>query len=176
MMRKNEIIYSDYHGALYHIEANKDVELTIFIVDDDPFYLKLLKTQLARNPKFEIFTFASGESCLNALELKPDLIILDYHLDGQHAFLKKGDVIAEEIKKLSPKTETIIISSDHKLALVDELNRPNILFKDSFVKEKVQTKFIDILKIRKLKWIREAIFPLLILTFLFTCIIIYLKT
>ena len=112
-MKREEKILSDYYGALYHIKENKDKDLTIFLVDDDQFYLNLLEKQLSKNPNFEIFTFNTGEKCLNSLELKPDLIILDYHLDGKHSYAKKGDIIAKEIKKKLPKTETIIISSDN---------------------------------------------------------------
>ena len=174
-MKHEEKILTDYYGALYYIKKNKDNELTIFIVDDDSFYLRLLEKQLSKNPKFEIFTFSSGEKCLNALQLNPDLVILDYHLDGKQSYPKNGDVIAKEIKKILPNTETIIISSDHKLALVDELNQPTVLFKDGFVKEKIQLMFLNILKKRKDKWLQNAIFPALILTFLLICIIIYFK-
>ncbi|MBL4668307.1 MAG: response regulator [Flavobacteriales bacterium] len=174
-MKHEEKILTDYYGALYYIKENKDNELTIFIVDDDLFYLHLLEKELSKNSKFEIFTFTTGEQCLNALQLNPDLVILDYHLDGKQSYPKNGDVIAKEIKKRLPKTETIIISSDHKLALVGELNRPTILFKDGFVKEKIQSMFLNILKKRKDQWLQNAIFPTLILSFLLICIIIYLK-
>ncbi len=174
-MKHEEKILSDYYGALYYIKENKDNVLTIFIVDDDPFYLNLLEKQLSKNRKFEIFTFTNGEKCLNALQLTPDLVILDYHLDGRQSYPKNGDLIAQEIKKRLPETETIIISSDHKLALVDELNHPTVLFKDGFVKEKIQSIFFKIIKRRKNEWLKNAIFPTLILTFLLIFIIIYLK-
>ena len=38
-MSHTDIIYSDYHGALVFIEENKDIELRVFIVDDDDFFL-----------------------------------------------------------------------------------------------------------------------------------------
>jgi len=174
-MKHDEKILADYYGALYYIKENKDNELTIFVVDDDEFYLKLLEAQLSKNPKFEVFTFPSGDKCLESLKLNPDLVILDYHLDGVKANQKKGDEIAIEIKKNLPKAEIIIISSDHKLALVDELSQPKILFKDGFVKDKIHSVFSDIRSSRKRDSMRNAIFPTLLLSIILTFIIIYFK-
>ena len=177
-MEREEKILSDYHGALYHIKGNKNKDLTIFLVDDDLFYLNLLEKQLSKNPKFEIFTFSTGEKCLNSLELKPDLVILDYHLDGKYSYAKKGNIIAKEIKKSLPQTETIIISSDHKLPFIEQLKditQRSIFFKDSFVIEKIQSKFLNILKKRKEKWLQQAIFPSLLITIILISIIIYIK-
>jgi DNA-binding NtrC family response regulator len=60
----------------------KNEKLNIFLVDDDALYLKSLEIEFFNNADFEIKTFLSGELCLENLSLNPDIIILDYHLDG----------------------------------------------------------------------------------------------
>jgi len=177
IMKQENTLFQDYHGALYYISKNKDKMLTIFIVDDDIFYLKLLQKELSENSLFSIHTFSKGEDCLNYLSLSPNLIILDYHLDGQHSYAKNGAIIAKEINERLPNTETIIISSDHKLSFVDKLKETNttVFFKDSFVYKKIETTFFSILKKRKEKWIQHAIFPSLVITTLIITLIIYLN-
>lgn len=65
---KTHTIIQDYYGATNFIELNNDENLTIFIIDDNKVYLQLLKHSLKRK-NFTILTFATGEECLNYLEL-----------------------------------------------------------------------------------------------------------
>lgn len=125
-------IVKDYYGASYFIEKNKDRDLIVFIVDDNIPYLNLLKKLLER-PNFSVYTFSTGEECLEYLQLDPDLVILDYHLDGVNPYAMKGDRIAELIEQKVPNVEIIMISSDNKFNLISELhlsNVRNIIYKD----------------------------------------------
>jgi DNA-binding NtrC family response regulator len=60
----------------------KNEKIKLFLVDDDALFLKSLEIEFLDNADFEIKTFLSGELCLENLSLNPDIIILDYHLDG----------------------------------------------------------------------------------------------
>jgi two-component system, OmpR family, response regulator len=60
----------------------KNEKIKLFLVDDDALFLKSLEIEFLNNADFEIKTFLSGELCLENLSLNPDIIILDYHLDG----------------------------------------------------------------------------------------------
>ena len=60
---------------------NKD-KLKLFLVDDDIVFLKSLEIQFLQHGDFEIETYVTGELCIAALDHEPDVIILDYHLDG----------------------------------------------------------------------------------------------
>jgi two-component system, OmpR family, response regulator len=60
----------------------KNEKIKLFLVDDDALFLKSLEIEFLENADFEIKTFLSGELCLENLSLNPDIIILDYHLDG----------------------------------------------------------------------------------------------
>jgi DNA-binding NarL/FixJ family response regulator len=171
-----EEIITDYHGGAYYFEENKEKELTIFIVDDDPFYLNLLVAQISKNEKFEIFTFPTGEECLNALQLKPDLVILDYHLDSVTPYAKKGDEIAEQIKSRMPKAEILMMSSDHKLPFIKKLkeeNQSKIFYKDGYIKEKAEGILARIASKRKGGWLNDGIFffmcgvTVIIITFIY---------
>lgn len=125
-------IVKDYYGASYFIEKNKDKDLIVFIVDDNLPYLNLLKKLLER-PNFSVFTFSTGEECLEYLQLEPDLVILDYHLDGVNPYAMKGDRVAEIIEQKVPNVEIIMISSDNKFNLISELhlsNAKNVIYKD----------------------------------------------
>lgn len=130
-MRTKNIV-KDYYGASYFIDKNKDKDLIVFIVDDNIPYLNLLKKLLER-PNFSIFTFSTGEECLEYLQLEPDLVILDYHLDGVNPYAMKGDRVAELIEQKVPSVEIIMISSDNKFNLISELhlsNTKNVIYKD----------------------------------------------
>jgi len=54
---------------------------TIFLVDDDKFYLNLYEKWLLNLGYTNIHKFEYGMDCIENLNLKPDLIILDYCMD-----------------------------------------------------------------------------------------------
>ncbi len=155
---KTDMIIQDYYGASYFLEANADKHLVVFLVDDNKIYLNLLKN-LVKTKNVTVHTFTSGEEALECLSLKPDLVIIDYHLDGINPKAKKGDVIAEMIHEKNPTTEIILISSDQKFKLLMELKSSvakNIIYKDKKAPELVRTKVYglsiqksDLLKYRK---------------------------
>lgn len=155
-MKTKTTIFQDYYGAFYYLESNEKKELIIFIVDDNDFYLQLLKAQLNKNEKFAIYTFSSGEECLNYLDLNPDIVIIDYHLDGTHSHFQKGDVIAQNIRRRLPEAEIIIISSDHELALTQK-NELKFLFKDAHIKDKVESTFVNINNSRTFQKLRNVV-------------------
>ena len=60
----------------------KNEKIKLFLVDDDTVFLKLLEIELLEQADFTIETFATGELCVTNLTHTPDVIILDYFLDG----------------------------------------------------------------------------------------------
>ncbi len=60
---------------------NKE-KIKLFLVDDDAVFLKSLELEFLDHADFVIETFATGELCLKKLSFNPDVIILDYQLDG----------------------------------------------------------------------------------------------
>lgn len=173
---KTETIIQDYYGAKYFIEENKDEELIVFIVDDNKVFLKLLENALKR-PSFSVYPFTTGEECLDFMRLKPDLVLLDYHLDGVNPYVKKGDVIYKLIKELSPETEIIMISSDNKFNLIAGLHltqAKSLIYKDNTIISKLKGKIDSLLALKedqkffkKIRFIKKGILALLVMLFVF---------
>lgn len=55
-------------------------QFKIFVVEDDPWYRKIMYHYLTLNPENEVSLFATGRDLLNLLYLKPDLLCIDFHL------------------------------------------------------------------------------------------------
>ncbi|MES2587341.1 MAG: response regulator [Bacteroidota bacterium] len=106
-------------------------KLNLFIVDDDRLMTTTLKHFL--DTKFgndiTISTFSNGESCLEKVDKTTDIVLLDYMLEG-----KNGLEILKLIKKINPKTEVIMLSSNEDIALAIDSFRAGA--KDYVVKGK----------------------------------------
>ncbi len=87
----------------------------IFLVDDDELFLKSLEIDFREHNDYIVETFSSGELCLKNLEHKPDVVILDYHLDGINKNAMNGLQTLDEIKIHNPDISVIILSSQDKI-------------------------------------------------------------
>lgn len=92
-----------------------EIKIKLFLVDDDAVYLKLLEIELLNNADFTIETFASGELCMENLSHNPDVIILDYHLDGINKNAMNGIEILDKIKAFNPDIPVVMLSSQDKI-------------------------------------------------------------
>ncbi|MDZ4664042.1 MAG: SpoIIE family protein phosphatase [Bacteroidota bacterium] len=86
----------------------------IFLVDDDPIFLKVLETQFTERAHHIIKTFSTGEECLRNLSKKPDLIFLDYYLHPEDPSLN-GLIILDKIKAADPEIQVIMLSSQDQI-------------------------------------------------------------
>lgn len=85
---------------------------TIFIVDDEPLLLKMLTDYLnSRDSELNIRSFATGEACLNHLNEKPEMVILDYYLNSKEMNAADGIDILKEIKKNEKSLPVIMLSA-----------------------------------------------------------------
>ena len=89
--------------------------IKLFLVDDDALYLKQLEIELKQHADFEIETFATGELCLASLTKGPDVIILDYHLDGIDKTAMNGMDTLDKIKAFNSDIPVIMLSSQDKI-------------------------------------------------------------
>ncbi len=97
---------------------DKDNKIVLFLVDDDALFLKSLEIEFLEHPKFAVETFATGELCLDGLSIKsnkPEIIILDYHLDGINRNAMNGMETLDKIKAKDPKIPVIMLSSQDKI-------------------------------------------------------------
>lgn len=88
---------------------------TLFLVDDDPLYLRSLEIEFANQQLYQIKTFATGELCIEKLNEKPMLVILDYHLNGINPDAINGVETLKLIKKINLNIPVIMLSSQDKI-------------------------------------------------------------
>ncbi len=53
----------------------------IFIVEDDIFFASILKNEISNKRLGEIEIFSTGESFIDNLHKRPDIVLLDYNLN-----------------------------------------------------------------------------------------------
>lgn len=94
---------------------NTTKKIHIFLVDDDAMYLKLLVKELSEKPEYDIRTFATGELCLEGLSVKPDIIVLDYFLNGIEKKALNGLETLSMIKSVYPDIPVIMLSAQDKI-------------------------------------------------------------
>ena len=95
-------------------------KIKLFLVDDDAVFLNSLKIQFLNEADFDIETYNTGELCLENLDKNPDVIILDYHLDGITKNAMNGLKTLDTIKKTKPEIPIIILSSQDKIEVAVE--------------------------------------------------------
>jgi len=87
----------------------------IFLVDDDAIYLKLLEIEFKELGTFIVSTFSTGEACLLQLVEHPDIIILDYQLDGVDKTAMNGIETLDKIKAFSLDIPVVMLSCQDKI-------------------------------------------------------------
>jgi two-component system, OmpR family, response regulator len=92
---------------------NKKIKL--FLVDDDAVFLKLLEIEFLENGDFDIETFATGELCMENIADQPDVIVLDYYLDGVDRDAINGIDTLDQIKAFNPEIPVVMLSSQDKI-------------------------------------------------------------
>jgi two-component system, OmpR family, response regulator len=94
---------------------NNGKSIKLFLVDDDAIYLKLLEIEFLEHADFNIEKFATGELCVANLSHNPDIIILDYYLNGIEKNAMNGIETLDKIKAFNPDIPVIILSSQDKI-------------------------------------------------------------
>ena len=94
------------------IQENK---IHLFLVDDDALFLKSLEIEFHHHTDFTVETFATGELCVENLSHNPDVIILDYHLNGVDKNAMNGIETLDKIKALKPDIPVVMLSSQDKI-------------------------------------------------------------
>ena len=90
-------------------------KIHLFLVDDDALFLKSLEIEFHHHTDFTVETFPTGELCLENLSQNPDVIILDYHLNGIDKNAMNGIETLDRIKALQPHIPVVMLSSQDKI-------------------------------------------------------------
>ena len=89
---------------------NSNKAFTIYIVEDNEWYNKLLVHNLSLDPDFEIKSFFNAKDLLKALDQPPHVITIDYRLPDM-----LGDELLAQIKESCSECEVIVISEQEDI-------------------------------------------------------------
>lgn len=92
----------------------------IFVVDDDRLIQNLLEYTICSKEGVEVNVFKSSEDCLQNLEKKPDVIILDHHFISDDKPVMTGLEALVEIRKREKSVPVIILSGQNNETLIEE--------------------------------------------------------
>jgi DNA-binding NtrC family response regulator len=137
-------------------------KIKLFLVDDDALFLKSLEIEFLESADFNIETYSTGELCIENLSHTPDVIILDYQLNGIIETAMNGIETLDKIKAFNPDIPVVMLSSQDKIDVA--INCMHHRAFDYVVKS--ETAFIRLQKIittifrykkmeKELKWYME---------------------
>jgi DNA-binding NarL/FixJ family response regulator len=92
----------------------------VFVVDDDDTSLFILRKYIDRKKQFEIYTFDSGEACVEQLSLNPEILVLDYYLTQSGSRMNGKDVVAA-VKASGKHPRIVMLSGQEDGKIVLEL-------------------------------------------------------
>ncbi len=137
-------------------------KIKLFLVDDDAVFLKLLEIEFQEFPEFSVRTFATGELCIAGLSDKPDMVILDYQLDGIDKKAMNGIQTLDTIKKINSDIPVVMLSSQDKIEVaVDCMHHKAFDYvvksETAFLRlQKIITRMMEHTKVEKqLNWYME---------------------
>jgi two-component system OmpR family response regulator len=90
-------------------------KIKLFLVDDDALFLKSLEIEFLDHADFVIETYATGEQCIRNISHNPDVIILDYMLDGVVQDAMNGIETLDKIREYNPEIPVVMLSSQDKI-------------------------------------------------------------
>lgn len=129
---------------------NNPYKPLVFVVEDDAFFLEILKSKLSNDEKYTLKGFESAESCIENLNQKPDVIVLDYNLDKENPKAINGLEAVKKIKVDLPLTKIIMLSGQNSLEIaaeVLELGVYDYVIKDYNAFEILQEKILNALSV-----------------------------
>ena len=117
----------------------------VYIIDDDPVYLKFMKEHFKQLGGFQTEVFLNGDEGIKKIgEKKPYLVILDNHLEEPN---KSGIFYLKLISKVRPRIPVIYITADTDPQLrktVEKLGVSSYILKDSAFLVYLRTALDDI--------------------------------
>ena len=94
---------------------NNNDKVKIFLVDDDALFLKSLEIEFLENADFIVETYSTGELCISNLSSSPDVVILDYQLDGIVENAMNGLETLDKVKAYNSEIPVVMLSSQDKI-------------------------------------------------------------
>lgn len=108
-------------------------DFSVFVVDDSDPYRTLLvesleKMDLGSYPfRCKVYTYSSGEECLENIDKNPDVLVLDYHLDSNgYSQNMNGMNVLKQVHEKSPSTVVVMLSCQKNDEVTDALLRAGV--------------------------------------------------
>jgi len=122
----------------------------IYLLDDDLVYLKLVKAELIKNNWTNLQTFNSYQDFVKALDKKPDIVILDYHLDKKKTGL---DMLLKVNEKYKDVYAIFLTSEDHLSIAIETMKNGayDYVVKSSSALVRIKHLLLKIAKENKMK-------------------------
>ncbi|OFY19958.1 MAG: hypothetical protein A2W98_13310 [Bacteroidetes bacterium GWF2_33_38] len=118
--------------------------INIFIVEDNNVFTAAMKSNINSNfeeMQIKVYSFETGEACMNKFKIvKPQIVILDYHLDSKQPDAADGIEVLDWIKKENSETNVILLTSNDNLDIAIK----SIKHGASDYVVKTETKFLKI--------------------------------
>lgn len=94
-------------------------QIRIFIVEDNKVFALALKADIETafvNMPIKIYSFETGETCMQKFnQEKPQVVILDYHLNSKNPYAADGIKVLDWIKKENKETNVIMLTCDDNI-------------------------------------------------------------
>ena len=92
----------------------------MFLVDDEPIQNEMLKDYSSERFLYNIKIYDNAEDALKNMNLNPEIIVLDYHLNAHKADAMNGVDALKKFKEHYPKTQVIMLSGQDKIDVATE--------------------------------------------------------
>lgn len=135
----------------------KNNAYTIFVVEDSDVYRSILVQELESendsdnsSVRYKVYGFSSGEECIRNVHLKPDIMIMDYLLNGNgYLHNMNGLELLRQIKEKMPKIEVFVLSCQNNIDVIKEFMNSGIrdyIQKDGIGQHKVKQVIGDFVR------------------------------
>ena len=91
----------------------------VFFVDDDKMILNLLEYTFKSRDGIQVKTFFSGEECLDHMQLKPDLVVVDHMFTGVKGQMN-GLQVVRKIREINQETTILVLSGQDDQDIIAE--------------------------------------------------------
>ena len=95
-----------------NVVMQKTTNPLIFFIEESTIYKDLIVGYLKSNKFPNIKEFKSGDECMNNLHLNPDIIILDYSIEGT-----SGLELMKKVKSTRPLIDFIFLSGQNDVEI-----------------------------------------------------------
>jgi two-component system, NtrC family, response regulator AtoC len=111
------------------------MEKLIFFVDDDKMILNLLEYTFKSRDGYKVKTFRTGEECLNSINERPSLIVLDHVFLVENSQFSSGIEILKKLREINKEVPVIMLSGIDNSTITEEYLKngaTKFIVKDSY--------------------------------------------